>query len=321
MNQARHRPLSVGPIRAFEAVARLLSFRAAADELFLTQSAISRQIQSLEEEVGAPLFSRGTRRVALTSDGAALLAAVGPALQRLDAGVRQVRRSRSRRGVNVSTFPSMASLWLLPRLEALQRDEPALDIRIDATDRLVDLDDPEVEIVLRQCSVAAAAAAMPGAERLFDDIATPVASPRLLEQAAAGAISPLRKPADLAGHTLLEEGDAKPSAEAFRWRHWLAQQELGGLEPARRITLNFTYQHVQAAIAGQGVALARLPLVADALARQELVELFGPAARVATPYGYFLLIAPAGAERPEVQRFAEWIRQQARKTCEAIAAP
>lgn len=319
MNPARHRPLSVGPIRAFEAVARLLSFRAAADELFLTQSAISRQIQSLEEEVGAPLFSRGTRRVALTADGTALLAAVGPALQRLDAGVRQVRRSRSRRGVNVSTFPSMASLWLLPRLEALQRDEPALDIRIDAIDRLVDLDDPEVEIVLRHCSVAAAAT-MPGAECLFEDIATPVASPRLIEQAAAGAIAPLRKPADLSGHTLLEEGDAKPSAEAFRWRHWLAQQGLGGLEPARRITLNFTYQHVQAAIAGQGIALARLPLVAEALARQELVELFGPPARIATPFAYYLLVAPASAERPEVQRFAEWIRLQARETSAAIAA-
>jgi len=319
MNQARHRPLSVGPIRAFEAVARHLSFRVAADELFLTQSAISRQIQSLEEEVGAPLFSRGTRRVALTADGTALLAAVGPALERLDAGVRQLRRSRSRRGVNVSTFTSMASLWLLPRIEAWQRDEPAADIRIDASDRLVDLDDPEVEIVVRQCT-AATAAATPSAERLFSDTLTPVASPRLLEKAAAGNAPPLARPSDLAAHTLLEDGDTKPSSQLFRWRHWLTQHDLGTLEPARWIQLNYTYQQVQAALSGQGVALGRLPLVAEALARDELVEPFGRELRMPTPYAYWLLVAPASADRPEVKRFAEWIRLQARMTRDAIAA-
>jgi len=317
MTQVRQRPLSVGPIRAFDAVARHLSFRAAADELFLTQSAISRQIQSLEEEVGAPLFSRGTRRVALTADGTALLAAVTPALERLDAGVRQIRRSRGRRGVNVSTFTSMASLWLLPRIEVWQRDEPAADIRIDATDRLVDLDDPEVEIVIRQCT-AETAAATPGAERLFGDTLTPVASPRLLEQAAAGNVPPLARPSDLSGHTLLEDGDSKPSSQFFRWREWLAQHQLGGLEPARWILLNYTYQQVQAALSGQGVALGRLPLVAEALARDELVEPFGRSMRMPTAYAYWLLIAPASAERPEVKRFADWIRTQAAKTREAM---
>jgi LysR family transcriptional regulator, glycine cleavage system transcriptional activator len=241
------------------------------------------------------------------------------ALERLDAGVRQVRRSRSRRGVNVSTFTSMVSLWLLPRIEAWQRDEPAPDIRIDASDRLVDLDDPEVEIVVRHCT-AAMAAATPSAERLFGDTLTPVASPRLLERAAAGSAPPLARPSDLAGHTLLEDGDPKPSSRFFRWRHWLTQQDLGALEPARWIQLNYTYQQVQAAVSGQGVALGRLALVADALARDELVEPFGRALRMPTAYAYWLLIAPASAERPEVKRFAEWIRLQARMTCEAITA-
>ena len=121
MNMPRHRPLSVGPIRAFEAVARLLSFRAAAEELHLTQSAISRQIRSLEEEVGALLFQRGTRHVELTGDGALLLRAVIPALERLDTGVRQIRSARGRKIVSVTTFASFSSLWLIPRLEAFQR--------------------------------------------------------------------------------------------------------------------------------------------------------------------------------------------------------
>jgi len=315
MNQIRHRPLPVGPIRAFEAVARRLSFRAAAEELFLTQSAISRQIQSLEEELGAPLFSRGTRHVALTADGSALLAVVVPALQRLDAGVRQIRSSRGRLGVNVSTFASMASMWLLPRIEAWQREQPELDIRIDASDRLVDLDEPEVEIVIRHCP---AELAPPGALRLFGETLTPVAGARLMEQAASGAAPPLAEAADLAQHTLLEEDDPRAGARPLRWRHWLTQHGLPLLEPRRWIYLNFTYQQVQAALAGQGVALARLALVSEPLARGELVELFGADARVETAYAYWLIIAPSRRERPEVQRFAAWVQEQAVLTRKAL---
>jgi LysR family glycine cleavage system transcriptional activator len=120
MNRVRQRPLSVGALRAFEAVARRLSFRAAGDELHLTQPAISRQIRALEDELGAALFLRGTRHVELTNAGAALLRAVAPLLDRLDASVRQIRAKQSRQQVGVTTFPSFASLWLLPRLQEFQ---------------------------------------------------------------------------------------------------------------------------------------------------------------------------------------------------------
>ena len=315
MNTSRQRPLAVGPIRAFEAVARHLSFRAAAEELHLTQPAISRQIQSLEDEVGSSLFTRGTRSVALTGDGVALLAAVTPALERLDAGVRQIRSARGRRGVNLNTFPSFASLWLLPRIEAYQRDHPDLDIRIDANDRLADLDDPEVEIVIRYCSAQRAPA---GALRLFGETLTPVVSPRLLEQAASGAAPPLRTPADLALHTLLEEDSLQASTQFVSWRHWLAVQALPALEPRRWIYLNFTYQQVQAALAGQGIALARLALVDESLARGELVEPFGPAFRTRSPYAYWLIIAGGKRDRAEVQRFANWVQAQGTLTRQAI---
>lgn len=315
MNTTRQRPLSVGPIRAFEAVARHLSFRAAADELHLTQSAISRQIQSLETEVGSALFTRGTRSVALTADGIALLAAVTAALERLDAGVRRIRGARGRRGVNVSTFPSFASLWLLPRIEAYQREHPDLDIRIDANDRLVELDEPEVEIVIRHCPASRAPA---GAVRLFGETLTPVAGPRLLEQASAGAAPPLRTPADLAQHTLLEEDSRLSSSPFFSWRHWLEQQQLPRLEPRRWIYLNFTYQQVQAALAGQGLALARLALVDASVARGELVEPFGADCRTHSNYAYWLVIAPGKHERPDLQRFAAWVQAQAAETRAAI---
>ena len=254
MNEPRRRPLSVGPIRAFEAVARRLSFRAAAEDLHLTQSAISRQIQALEEEIGTVLFTRGTRHVALTSDGAALLAAVTPALERLDAGVQHIRSTRARRGVNVSTFASFASLWLLPRIEAYQREQPRLDIRIDASDRLLELDDPEVEILIRYCD---ASRVPDDAIRLFGECVTPAASPRLIEQAASGAAPPLEKPSDLALHTLLEEDDHRPSAQFLSWRHWLARQGLPRLAPQRWLYLNFTYQQIQRSGSSPGAPCSR----------------------------------------------------------------
>lgn len=321
MNRVPHRPLSVGALRSFEAVARLLSFRAAAQELHLTQSAVSRQIQALEEEVGAQLFTRGTRHVELTTAGAALQRAVLPMLERLDATVRQIRLARGRRQVSISTFASLASLWLLPRLEAFQRQHPDIDIRVSATDNMADLDDPEVDLVLRYTLPSAVP---PDSQRLFGERLTPVVNAGYLAQSRAGLAPPLESPADLARHTLLEEDDNRPSAEYLSWRHWLRQQGVPRLEPARWIYLNFTYQQVQAALAGQGVALARLALVHESLARGELVEPFGAAARAHSPYAYWLITGRATRPRPELAQLQQWLLAQAAASCLALgedAAP
>ncbi|HEV7914231.1 MAG TPA: LysR family transcriptional regulator, partial [Albitalea sp.] len=277
MNGARQRPLSLSSLRAFEAVARRLSFSEAADELHVTQSAVSRQIKGLEDELGAPLFTRGTRHVELTGSGNALLRVVAPWLDRLDAGVRQIRQARGRRVVQLSTFPSFASLWLLPQMEAFQRDNPDLDIRVSAIDRMVDLDEPDLDIVLRYC---APQTAPPGAQRMFGEVITPVIGPRLADRIRAGESPPLNTPADLAEYTLTEEDDHRPSSRYLGWRHWLTTQGLPRLQPRRWLYLNFTYQQVQAALAGQGVALARVALVAEQLERGDLVEPFGAAGRI-----------------------------------------
>ena len=315
MNRLSQRPLAVGPLRAFEAVARLLNFRAAAQELFLTQSAVSRQIRALEEELGAPLFSRGTRHVELTAAGVALQRGVLPLLERLDATVRQIRLARGRKQVNISTFASFASMWLLPRLEAFQRAQPDIDIRISATDHLVDLDDPELDLVVRYT--------LPGAvpreaQRLFGEVLTPVVNASLWAQSRQGLAPPLASPADLARHTLLEEDDPRPSINYSSWRHWLRQQGQPRLEPVRWIFLNFTYQQVQAALAGQGVALARVPLVLEALERGELVEPFGAAARVSSPYAYWLIPGRAAQPRPELTQLQEWLLAQAADSRRAL---
>ena len=136
MSGASRRTLSLGNLRAFEAVARRLSFSEAAQELFVTQSAVRRQIKGLEDELGAPLFVRGTRHVEMTQSGQILLRAVEASLPRIDASVRQIRQTRSRKRVSVTTFASFGSLWLLPRIEAFQRQHPDIDIRVSATDEI-----------------------------------------------------------------------------------------------------------------------------------------------------------------------------------------
>jgi LysR family transcriptional regulator, glycine cleavage system transcriptional activator len=321
MNRSPHRPLAVGPLRAFEAVARRLSFSAAAEELFLTQPAISRQIKALEDELGAPLFVRGTRKVELTGAGVQLLRSVMPLLQKLDTAVRQIRSARGRRHVSVSTFASFASLWLLPRLPAFEKLHPDIDIRISATDTMTDLDDPEIDLVLRYCHPDVVP---PGAQRLFGEVITPTVSCALSQQAERGHVPPLREPADLAHHSLLEEDWPLPSGEFLSWRHWLRDQGLPRLEPQRWLYLNYTYQQVQAALAGGGVALGRVPLIIDSLARGDLVEPFGASRRVASPFAYWLfdLAALRGERtvRPEVTAFAQWLGEQAVLTRQQIDA-
>lgn len=304
----RQRPLAIGPLRAFEAVARLSSFRAAADELSLSPSAVSRQVQALEDEIGAPLLLRGSRHVELTPEGAALMGATIAALKKLDGAVRQIRQTRGRRVVNVSTFASFASLWLLPRLEAFHQANPDIDIRVSAQDALVELDEGELDLALRHQRKATPT---PGAEWLFDEMLSPVASPALMAQGPA-----LRRVADLTRHTLVEDDDERRYDGSLSWRAWLAAQGQQQLQPRRWLYLSYAHQQVQTALAGQALALGRLAMCQQALLRGELVEPFGAGARTESPYAYWLLLSSQGRERPEVQQFAAWIRQQA-EACRA----
>jgi DNA-binding transcriptional LysR family regulator len=321
----RTRPIAAGHLRAFEAVARHLNFRAAAEELSLTQSAVSRQIQSLEDEVGTALFLRHTRAVELTSAGSQLLRASSMALERIDAAVRQIRQSAGRKGVAITTWASFASMWLIPRLEAFQRDHPDIDIRIDATDNAVDLATSDVDLALRYAVPQGIPA---GAQRLFGEQLTPVASPWLLKT------HPIKSIEDLSTCALIEAGDAHRTRhlEWLTWQRWLdtfgtAPATPAGkraranapakLSPQRWMYFNYANQIVQAALTGQGVALARLPLVAESLASGALVEPL-PHTRLDSPLVYWLMVAPRSAQRPEVKAFCDWLLLQAAATREAI---
>lgn len=320
----RTRPIGMGHLRTFDVVARQLNFRAAAEELSLTQSAVSRQIQALEDEVGAALFLRHTRAVELTSAGMLLLRASGLALERVDAAVRQIRQSVGRRQVAVTTSVSFASMWLIPRLEAFQRMHPDIDIRIDASDVALDLATADVDLALRYAVPDAVPA---GATRLFGEQLTLVASPWLLRERA------LRTVQDLAQMTLIEAGDAHRSRhlEALSWQRWLDTHAVAApaaarsarkatpsrLAPKRWLYFNFAHQIVQAALTGQGVALARVAMVAQSLASGDLVEPL-PHTRLDSPLVYWLLRAPRAIERSEVSAFCDWLLAQAADTRHAI---
>ena len=306
----RSRPISAGNLRAFEAVARHLNFRAASQEMALTQSAVSRQIQSLEEEVGVSLFLRHTRAVELTSAGAQLLLAVTNALPRIDAAVRQIRQSAGRKSVSLTTFASFASMWLIPRLEQFQRDHPEIDIRIDASDASLDLDVADVDLALRYGPMARMP---PAAVRLFGEQLTPVVSPWLLKSSP-----PLKQPADLAQFALIEAGDAhRTHLEWLTWRRWFDEQQQSTLVPKRWLHFNYAYQMVQAALTGQGVVLARLPMVAESLANGDLIEPL-PNLRMESPHAYWLIVGPRSAQRPETKAFCEWLMAQAKTTRQTI---
>lgn len=307
----RTRPIAVGHLRAFEAVARHLNFRAASEELSLTQSAVSRQIQAMEDEVGVSLFLRHTRAVELTAAGAQLLMAVLPSLERLDNTVRQIRRSTGRKSVTITTWASFASMWLIPRLEAFQSEHPDIDIRIDATDASVDLDTADVDVALRYARPAQVSAQ---AIRLFGEQLTPVASPWLLKSGR-----PLKKGSDLVHFGLIEASDAHrtQNLEWLTWRRWLDEHGIKKLEPKRWLYFNYANQIAQAALTGQGVALARMPLVADSLASGDLVEIL-PGMRLESPMVYWLLVGPRSAARPEIVAFCTWLKAQAELTRVAI---
>ena len=306
----RTRPVSAGYLRAFEAVARHLNFRAASEEMALTQSAVSRQIQALEEEVGVPLFLRHTRAVELTSAGAQLLQAVMTTLPRIDSAVRHIRQSAGRKSVSLTTFASFASMWLIPRLEHFQREFPDIDIRIDATDTSLDLDISDVDLALRYGPTSNMP---PKAVRLFGEQLTPVASPWLLKGAA-----PVKKASDLAQFALIEAGDAhRTHLEWLTWRRWFDEHQLARLQPKRWLFFNYAYQMVQAALTGQGVVLARLPLVAESLANGDLIEPL-PGLRIDSPMAYWLITGPRSAQRPEIKAFCDWLLVQSRATRHTI---
>ena len=301
MHKALRTLPSLDFLRGFEAAGRRLSFTLAAEELFLTQSALSRQIKSLEDALGVALFERRHRTLALTPAGRAFHREVTGALESLAAATEHVRGASRAPGLTVSTTVSFASLWIIPRLATFRARHPDVEVYVSADDRLVDLSRGDVDVAIRYLPESAAPER---AVRLFGERMTPVASPAVVRGAP-----PLRSPADLTRHVLLHLDDPDGTTPWLDWRSWLASNGQPGLKPAGALRFRLYDQVVQAAVGGQGVALGRLPMIGEHLRDGRLVAPF--ARKYDSARGYFALAAPRVAEREDVVAFLGWLAEQA----------
>ena len=298
-------PLDLLP--GFESAARHLSFTRAAAELFLTQSAVSRQIQALEEFVGVPLFERRHKALALTAAGEAYYRAVSPVLEDLRESTRRLRETRTGHVLTVTTTVSFASLWLVPRLARWRKARPKVDVRIAATQELVDMEREGIDLAIRDCPLDAVP---PGAVHLIGEHLAAVCSPAYLREAKRAG-RPLAQPQDLRHHVLLAFESAKGR---WPWMSWAAWFEAMGIEdPTPDGTLSFDQydQVLQAAIHGQGVALGRMTIASQPIREKRLVVLFGRRQQI--PRAFHAVFARGARERPEVLDFVEWLQQEIRR--------
>ncbi len=296
MRNQRYDVPPLDPLLAFEAAARNLSFTKAAVELHLTQSAVSRQIQQLEEHLGVKLFERRARALLLTENGQLFYRSAQDALGTLHDSARRLRGTGTMNTVVVATTPGFASLRLIPHLAGFTRDHPHLDVRISATNEILeDLARAQVDVAVRYVPEGS----VTGGRLLFGETVFPVCSPELAKNPA----NPLVTPDDLHHHVVLYLEHAR--AAWLDWELWFHALDLRDFEPAGKLHFSHYDQLIQAAIDGHGVALGRHPLVRQLLRERKLVAPFKK--KVASSRAYYVVESPTAKAKAQVREFADWL--------------
>jgi DNA-binding transcriptional LysR family regulator len=296
-------------LASFEAAARHLSFTRAGAERFITQSAMSRQIQQLEQQLGVALFRRHHRRLTLTEPGLKLQAACVELLGRLRQTVSEIRAPARREVLALTTTPGFAALWLIPRLPGFTQSHPGVDVRLDASYELRDLRGEGFDLAIRYGPVRSSEG-----RRMFPESVLPVCSPKLLKPGRPG----LKAPADLRHHTLLQVAASNAGGMPLEWETWLKAVGLAGLEPASTLTYSSYAETITAALAGQGVAMGRRPLV-DALLKSGRLK--APFARSAeSQRAYFVQVEASAKARPAVRALEAWLLAQAAKESRSLSS-
>jgi LysR family glycine cleavage system transcriptional activator len=291
---ARLPPLK--PLPAFEAAARLLSFTEAAEELHVTQAAVSHQIKQLEQALGVHLFRRMNRGLQLTEEGAGFADATRQALTQIANAAERAKQQESTGQVLVSCLPSFASAWLVPRLSRFRALHPDIDIRLSADYEIVDFDVEDIDVAIRW---GRGGYTDLDEVRLMTEEVFPVCAPSLLNDPD----KPLRAPGDLRGHVLLHE-DVRTD-----WRVWLTAAGLADIYTDKGIYFDSAILVMQAAIAGEGVALGRSAIAQDALDKGLLVKPFDFA--IPGDYAYWIVCPKERAQRRKIVAFREWLLREA----------
>ena len=279
-------------LRAFDAAARTGSLTRAAESLHVTHGAISHQIKALEEAFGVKLVERSGRGIRLTDEGERFAARLRGALTEISDAVREIADRSNPRQLRLSTLPSFAARWLLPRIARFMKAHPDIDLEIRSSNGLVDFRRENVDVAIRH-----GAGQWPGviAEHLLDEASFPVCSPRL----AKGKLP--QRPADLARFTLLR-------GEGEQWRPWFEAAGLDWPEPTRGPLYSDSSHMLQAAIEGQGIAIARSSLLGDDLRNGVLVKLFDIV--VPLPRKYYLVYPPRMKDSPKLDAFRKWLKRE-----------
>jgi LysR family transcriptional regulator, glycine cleavage system transcriptional activator len=281
-------------LRAFEAAARHLSFKDAADELAVSATAISHHIRQLEKTLGLKLFERHPRRVELTAAGKELYPVMRDGFDSFTNAIARLKARKLRNVVTLSATVAFTARWLVPRAAAFHRAHPRMDLRLHASDEPVDLLAGTSDAAIRYGRGGYAGLE---AEKLFQDVFAPVCSPALN----------LRQPQQLAAHTLIHFEWRRARRDNPIWARWLESAGLSELCPKAELIFTDETHAIQAAIAGQGVALVSLMLVADELARGTLVQPFGPKL---DGFQYLLVYPPGAHISARVAALRTWIRDE-----------
>ena len=279
-------------LRAFEAAARHMSFTDAAEELSVTQAAISHQVRGLEQRLGLKLFVRRNRSLLLSEAGQAYLPSVRAAFDQLNEATEKLLQKDKGGNLTVTTTSSFAVKWLVPRLGGFQRSHPEIDVRVSTGTSLVDFSREDVDIGIRygrgQWSNLLA-------ERLVSEDVMPVCAPSLLK-----GPNGLKKPADLRRFNLLHIGSFPDD-----WQVWLTAAGVKGVDSSRGVSFDFALAAYQAAMDGLGVALGRNPLVEPDLKAGRLVVPFE--FKRSSDFAYYLVYPPEAIRRRKIKAFRDWI--------------
>ncbi len=295
---------SLDTLRIFAVAARHLSFTKAANELHLTQSAISHRVRALEDELGVVLFNRLTRRLELTRAGQALAQRVERAVGDISRAVADLDEASDERRLSVTVLQSVASRWLVPRLPRFHARHPDIELQVIADADLLDLRSAGIDLALRF-----GRGVYPGhaATVLMPDSVFPVCSPRLI--ATHGPVTSIEALLDL---PLLHDSATEDDGSGSDWRSWLNHLGRGDLDWRDGQRFSEAGLLIEATALGLGVALGRASLVSDLVANGTLVcplPLSAP-----TAFSYYLLALPEAAALPKIVRFREWLQQEAAAT-------
>lgn len=298
-------PVHLNALRAFEASARHQSFSAAATELHVTPAAVGQLVRTLEDWLGAPLFVRGSHgraRLVVTPAAERALPDIRAGLSSLSLGLERLKEARAQGVLTVTVSPAFAAKWLLPRIERFQMVCPDTDVRLDTSLKPVDFVAQQIDIGVRY-----GAGSWPGlvAEKLMDEEVYPVCSPQLLQ--ARGCF---QAPCDMTRETLIHDLSMDAHTGFPTWGEWLRRAGMTEVNTARGMKINNSAAVLQAAIDGQGIALARSVMAHDDVAAGRLLRLF-PDLDFASPLAYYVVYRPESAGLPRLVAFRDWLLSEA----------